>query len=189
MKKKSLNEIIQGCLDNKRSSQEELFKFFYSKMLTVCMRYSSDYDIAQELLQNSFIKVFEKLHRYQDTGSFEAWVKRIVVNTCIDYYRKDKKAPVQLNDDISIKDEDEFLENIEASDESISDINTKIILDAVSNLSPAYRTIFNMYVIEEYTHKEIAEILGISEGTSKSNLAKAKMNLQKTLKDKLKTKY
>lgn len=188
-KKEELNEIIRGCLKNERASQERLFKFFYSRMLTVCLRYTTDQDMAKELLQDSFIKIFDKLHRYKDTGSFEAWVKRIVVNTCIDYYRKNKKEPLRLDDEISIRDDDELLEDIEISEESLSDINTQIILQAVSELSPAYRTIFNLYVMEDYTHKEIAEMLNISEGTSKSNLSKAKLNLQKALRNKLKTKY
>lgn len=188
-KKKDFKDIIQGCLQHKKASQETLFKYFYSKMMTVCLRYTSDRDMAQELLQNSFIKIFDKLNRYEDTGSFEGWVKRIVVNTCIDYYRKNKVQPSLLNEDIPIHDNDELLENIEISDESLSDTNTQIILKAVSELSPAYRTIFNLYVMEEYSHKEIAQMLGISEGTSKSNLAKAKANLQKSLKNKLKKNY
>lgn len=186
-KKEKLDNIIQGCLQNKRTSQEALFKLFYSKMMIICLRYTSDRDTAQELLQDGFIKVFEKLKVYEDTGSFEGWVKRIVVNTCIDYYRKAKRNPLLYDDDAAFKDEDDVLQNIDT--EHLSDVNTSIIMQEIANLSPAYRTVFNLFVIENYSHKEIAEMLGITEGTSKSNLAKAKANLQKALQGKLKKEY
>lgn len=158
-------------------------------MMTVCLRYASDRDTASELLQDSFIKVFEKLDKYVQTGSFEGWVKRIVVNTCIDYYRKSKKDPIFYDDDAAFKDSDEHLEEVEIDDEDVSEINTQTILKTISELSPQYRTIFNLFVIEEYSHREIAQMLNISEGTSKSNLAKAKLRLQVLLKDKLIKKY
>ncbi len=186
-KKERLNTIIQGCLHNKQASQEALFKFFFSKMLTVCLRYTSDRDTAQELLQDAFIKVFDKLKKYENTGSFEGWVKRIVVNTCIDYYRKAKRDPLFLSEEAVIKDTGESFEDFDQED--IQELNTSIIMKEIANLSPAYRTVFNLFVIENYSHKEIAEMLGVTEGTSKSNLAKAKMNLQKALKDKIKKDY
>ncbi|HRO75369.1 MAG TPA: RNA polymerase sigma factor [Crocinitomicaceae bacterium] len=186
-KKEKLDNIIQGCLREERTSQEALFKFFYSKMLTICLRYTSDRDTAQELLQDGFIKVFEKLRVYENTGSFEGWVKRIIVNTCIDYYRKAKRNPLLYDDDTAFKDEDFELQNID--NEDLSELNTSVIMEEIANLSPAYRTVFNLFVIENYPHKEIAEMLGITEGTSKSNLAKAKMNLQKALQGKLKKEY
>lgn len=183
-KKEELNKIIQGCLQKERTSQEALFKLFYSSMLTVCLRYTSDRDTAQELLQDSFIKIFEKLEKYEQTGSFEGWIKRVVVNTCIDYYRKSKRDPLLYDEEYAFKDIDENMEDFDA--EAISEMNTAIIMKEIAKLSPAYRTVFNMFVIENYSHKEIAETLGVTEGTSKSNLAKAKMNLQKALKDRLK---
>lgn len=186
-KKEKLDNIIQGCLRQERASQEALFKFFYSKMLTVCLRYTSDRDTAQELLQDGFIKIFDKLERYEDAGSFEGWVRRIMVNTCIDHYRKSKKDPVLCDDDSFFRDVDNTLS--EFGDEDLMEMNSQLVMKAISELSPAYRTVFNMFVIENYSHKEIADALGISEGTSKSNLAKAKANLQKALKDKLKKMY
>lgn len=184
-KEDNLDNIIQGCLRHERTSQEKLFKYFYSKMMTVCLRYGGDRDTAKELLQDSFIKIFDKLEKYVNTGSFEGWVKRVVTNTCIDHYRRSKKDPIQFDDDVVFHYKDDKLEEIEIDDLDISGMNTKIILDAVSKLSPQYRTVFNLFVIEEYSHKEIAEMLNISEGTSKSNLAKAKARLQMLLKDKL----
>ena len=183
--KEHLKVLIEGCLNNDRRSQEELFKLYYGKMLGVCMRYSNDRDSAEEVLQAGFIKIFEKLERFDYKGSFEGWIRRIMANTAIDHIRKSKKDPI-----LSDNDEDFKLgsENPVVAKEELEFVGIKaeIALDAVRNLSPAYRAVFNLYVMEEYTHKEIAEILNISEGTSKSNLSKAKLNLQKILKEKFK---
>lgn len=156
-------------------------------MLTICLRYTSDRDTAQELLQDAFIKVFEKLKKYENTGSFEGWVKRIVVNTCIDFYRKTKRDPLLYSEETVFKDTGESFDNFD--DEDLQELNTSVIMKEIANLSPAYRTVFNLFVIENYSHKEIAAFLGVTEGTSKSNLAKAKMNLQKALMNKLKKEY
>ncbi len=184
--KTELKEIIEGCIANNRKSQEQLFKLFYGKMMSVCMRYHRDQDDAQEILQLGFIKVFDKLDGFDYSGSFEGWMRRIFANSCIDAIRKSKKDPIRTE-----KDEDFILETentIEDKEEfEIKSIKAEVALKAIESLSPAYRTVFNLYVIEDYTHKEIGEILGISEGTSKSNLAKAKMNLQKILKEKFTT--
>ena len=149
------------------------------------MRYSNDRDSAEEVLQEGFIKIFEKLERFDYKGSFEGWIRRIMANTAIDHIRKSKKDPI-----LSDNDEDFKLgsENPVVAKEELEFVGIKaeIALDAIRNLSPAYRAVFNLYVMEEYTHKEIAEILKISEGTSKSNLSKAKLNLQKILKEKFK---
>ncbi len=152
-------------------------------MLGVCMRYSKDRDSAEEVLQEGFIKIFEKLDRFDYKGSFEGWMRRIMANTAIDSIRKSKKDPM-----LTDKDEDFKLgaEDAMVLKEELDFVGLKaeIALEAIGSLSPAYKAVFNLYVIEEYTHKEIAEILGISEGTSKSNLSKAKLNLQKVLKEK-----
>ena len=152
-------------------------------MLGVCMRYSRDRDSAEEVLQEGFIKIFEKLDRFDYKGSFEGWMRRIMANTAIDSIRKSKKDPM-----LTDKDEDFKLgaEDAMVLKEELDFVGLKaeIALEAIGSLSPAYKAVFNLYVIEDYTHKEIAEILGISEGTSKSNLSKAKLNLQKVLKEK-----
>ena len=152
-------------------------------MLGVCMRYSRDRDSAEEVLQEGFIKIFEKLDRFDYKGSFEGWMRRIMANTAIDSIRKSKKDPILTDNDedfklgaedaIVLKEELDFV-----------GLKAEIALEAIGSLSPAYKAVFNLYVIEDYTHREIAEILGISEGTSKSNLSKAKLNLQKVLKEK-----
>lgn len=175
-----LREIVNGCLDDDRRSQEALFKMFYGKMLAVCSRYISDPDTAQEVLQQGFIKVFDKLEVFDFKGSFEGWVRRIIVNTAIDSIRKAKRAPLLKDKDTDFKmDSTDELEESEALE--LTELKASIALKAIEKLSPGYRTVFNLFVIEDYSHKEIAEILNISEGTSKSNLSKAKMNLKKIL--------
>ena len=180
--KENLKRIVEGCLRGERRSQEQLFSMFYGKMMAVSMRYIADRDSAQEVLQVSFLKVFDKLEHFDFTGSLEGWIRRIVTNTAIDQIRKSKKDPFlsdQDNDFISMTEDPmqakEFLEHTQ--------LKAELAQKAITQLSPAYRTVFNLYVIEQLSHKEIAEQLGISEGTSKSNLAKAKMNLQRLLKE------
>lgn len=178
----NLDEIIEGCKSSDRRAQELLFRHLYGKMLAVCLRYIADKDSAQEVVQEGFIKVFENVKGYNNQGSFEGWVRRIMANTAIDAIRKKKKDPYLSDDERDFK----FIEDDENSEEEweITSLKASYALEAIEQLSPAYRTVFNLYVMENYTHKEIAELLGINEGTSKSNLAKAKMNLQTYLKRK-----
>ena len=154
-------------------------------MFSVCLRYISDRDTAQEVLQEGFIKVFDKLEHFDFKGSFDGWIRRIIANTAIDTIRKNKRSPFLSDKDTDFKQEavDEMVEKEELE---FKTLKAEVALEAVSKLSPAYRTVFNLYVMEDYSHKEIADILGINEGTSKSNLAKAKMNLQRILKEKYK---
>jgi RNA polymerase sigma-70 factor (ECF subfamily) len=179
---KELKTIVEACLRGERRAQERLFQTYYGKMLAVCMRYLSDRDSAQEILQVSFLKVFDKLEFFDFTGSLEGWIRRIVTNTAIDHLRKAKKDPFLSDQD------NDFVTGssdpmVESEQSALLDLKAQVAIEAIGKLSPAYRAVFNLYVIEEHTHKEIAEILGISEGTSKSNLAKAKMNLQRLLKE------
>jgi RNA polymerase sigma-70 factor (ECF subfamily) len=179
---KELKAIVEACLRGERRAQERLFQTYYGKMLGVCMRYLSDRDSAQEILQISFLKVFDKLEFFDFTGSLEGWIRRIVTNTAIDHLRKAKKDPFLSDQD------NDFVAGsadpmVEAEYNELLELKGQVAIEAIGKLSPAYRAVFNLYVIEEHTHKEIADILGISEGTSKSNLAKAKMNLQRLLKE------
>ncbi len=152
-------------------------------MLSVCIRYTNDRDSAEEVLQEGFIKIFDKLKAFNYEGSFEGWMRRIMSNTAIDSIRKSKKDPILTDndDDFKLGAEDPM---VELEDLEFVGLKAEIAMEAINELSPAYKSVFNLYVFEEYTHKEIAEILGISEGTSKSNLSKAKLNLQKALKEK-----
>ena len=181
--KEKIRECINGCLRNDRKSQEQLFKLFYGKMLGVCMRYTADRDTAQEIVQDSFIKVFEKLTLFDHSGSFEGWIRRIVVNTAIDSIRKSKKDPFLTDNDNDFKLGGE--NPMEESEElQLTEVKAEIIMEAIQQLSPSYRAVFNLYVLDDYSHKEIAEALGISEGTSKSNLSKARYNIQKIVESK-----
>jgi RNA polymerase sigma-70 factor (ECF subfamily) len=152
-------------------------------MLSVCIRYIPDRDSAQEVLQEGFIKVFDKIGAFDHKGSLEGWVRRIVVNTAIDHIRKSKKDPFRTDqdDDFKLGASDPMVEMEELQ---LLELKAELAMEAIQQLSPAYRTVFSLYVLEDYSHKEIAEKLGISEGTSKSNLAKAKMNLQRILIEK-----
>jgi len=154
--------------------QEELYRRFSPKMYAVCFRYANNADDAQDLLQEGFIKVFRNLHRFRAEGSFEGWIRRIFVNTSIEHYRKKSvhTSSVSEKEQDSIEDADiSALENLAQND----------ILKIIQELSPGYKTVFNLYVVEGYAHKEIGELLGISEGTSKSQLARAKSILQKKI--------
>lgn len=180
-----MNVLIDDCVKNSRKAQERLFQLFYGKMLFVCLRYHHDHDTAQEVVQEGFIKVFNKISTFDKQGSLEAWIKRIMVNTSIDLIRKNKKVNfVELEDhhNKNLIDENDFFD-IE------TDVNAQTALACIQELSPAYRTVFNLFYLEEYTHKEIAEELGISEGTSKSNLSKAKLKLKEILEQKSITKF
>lgn len=181
MEQEALKEIIKGCTLGNRKDQERLFKHFYGKMLGVCMRYTKDKDSAQEVVQEGFIKIFDKLGEFDFKGSFEGWIRRIMVNASIDATRKLKRSPIRTDETylfVEKTQEDNF------DFEQLTKLKAEYAVQAIQQLSPAYKAVFNLYVIENYTHKEIGEILNISEGTSKSNLAKAKMRLKKLLEEK-----
>lgn len=181
MEQEALKEIIKGCTLGNRKDQERLFKHFYGKMLGVCMRYTKDKDSAQEVVQEGFIKIFDKLGEFDFKGSFEGWIRRIMVNASIDATRKLKRSPIRTDETYL------FVEKTEEDNfdfEQLTKLKAEYAVQAIQQLSPAYKAVFNLYVIENYTHKEIGEILNISEGTSKSNLAKAKMKLKKLLEEK-----
>ncbi len=173
-------DIIKGCLKNDRASQKALYETFYSKMLGVCLRYSKGSDEAKDILHEGFLKVFLNLKKFQGAGSFEGWIRRIIVNTAIDHLRKNKQNYLIVST-VYANEKGSHLADEINEDELVLQINQEEILKAVQELTPAYRTVFNLFVIEEYTHKEIADLLDISEGTSKSNLSKAKFNLKKNL--------
>lgn len=180
-----LKAIVQGCVREERKCQKMIFEMYYGKMMSACLRYISDKDEAQDVLQDGFIKVFSNISKFDFNGSFEGWVRRIIVNTAIDYIRKKKKDIFQVTDHEFIMVN--YSEEADKTDDENMYANLKKneILEAIQQLSPAYKTVFNMYVIDGYTHQQIAELLNINIGTSKSNLAKARMNLQKILKEKL----
>ena len=173
--------LIQGCIEGDRRCQQKLYEHFYGKMMVVCMRYATDDDEALDIFQEAFIKVFNNLVKYGNKGSFEGWIRRIMVNTAIDHIRKNKK----LREMVEINEEITSGEVEEESEDLLDKVSFEDLLGCVQDLSPAYRSVFNMYVVDGFSHKDIAQELGISEGTSKSNLAKAKMNIKKLLVAKI----
>ncbi|HRG22740.1 MAG TPA: RNA polymerase sigma factor [Chitinophagaceae bacterium] len=164
------NDLIRGCMESDRRMQEELYRRFSPRMYAVCLRYAGNAEEAEDILQEGFIKVFKKLDSFRNEGSFEGWIRRIFVNTAIEHFRRKKYL-------LPVTEKEE--NTIEGKYTSVLDeLGAKDIMALVQELSPGYRTVFNMYVVEGYTHKEIADQLGISEGTSKSQLSRAKVILQ-----------
>lgn len=164
------SDLIRGCMESDRRMQEELYRRFSPRMYAVCLRYAGNAEEAEDILQEGFIKVFKKLDSFRNEGSFEGWIRRIFVNTAIEHFRRKKYL-------LPVTEKEE--NTIEGKYTSVLDeLGAKDIMALVQQLSPGYRTVFNMYVVEGYTHKEIADQLGISEGTSKSQLSRAKVILQ-----------
>jgi RNA polymerase sigma factor (sigma-70 family) len=168
-----LQGIINGCIRQDRSSQYMLYKEFYSYGMAICRRYSlNDYDAA-DVLNDGFLKVFTHIEKYDPEKPFKSWIGRIITNTAIDHYRMNLKF--SDHDDVDIH------ENIGNAAVVYDQLAYKDLLALVQSLSPAYRTVFNLYAIDGYSHDEIAELLKISVGTSKSNLFKARQKLQEKL--------
>ena len=165
-----LNEIIKGCQKGKPASQKVLYDLFAPKMYGVCLQYCQDRTEAEDCLQEGFIKVFTNIKKYRFEGSFEGWVRRIIVNTALDKYRK--QNILQTVDDISKYSEDFNYDDV------ISKITSNDLLKFIHELTPKYKVVFISYAIEGYSHKEISDMLGISIGTSKSNLSRARQILQ-----------
>jgi RNA polymerase sigma factor (sigma-70 family) len=171
-------EIIKGCIQEDESSQRELFHRYAGKMLGVCQRYARNSADAEDIVQDAFIKVFEKIHQFKSEGSFEGWIRRIVVNTALKKYtviRYDKEVS-----GFEVTDRNES--SMEAS--AYSHLNEKELLGLINNLPDGYRLIFNLFVIEGYQHEEIAQMLKIQPGTSRSQLVKARNMLKQQIMQK-----
>lgn len=166
-------EIIAGCKQGKANCQEKLYQLYSRRMMAVCVRYTSSRFEAEDIFHEAFVKVFKHIESYSG-GSFEGWVRRIFVNTAINHYHKNRKYQEQL-DYSTIEDSAPSTEDI------ISQISGQELQTIINQMPEGYKLVFNLYVIEGYNHREIAEALNIAEGTSKSQLAKAKSFLKKTL--------
>ena len=173
----SEKEFIDACVRNERWAQKRLYEEHYSQMMGVCLRYARNEHDALDILQEGFIKVFRNITKYQPGTTLVAWIRRIMVNTAIDYYRKNIR---RRTEDLDTAYE---LKSMDA--DAISQCSEKEILEAVQQLTPAYRVVFNLYVIEGYSHKEIAELMEITESTSRSNLVKSRMKLRAIINKKL----
>lgn len=171
--KEKEQEFISACVKEEEWAQKKLYEQFYSTMYPVCLRYAVDEDEALDILHEGFIKVFRHISKYTVGTSLAAWIRRIMVNTSIDYYRKKARRRTDNIDDaraVSNTDPD-----------VVSKMSADEIISALQELSPAYRAVFNLYVIEGFAHKEIAEQLNITESTSRSNLVKARTKLKNIL--------
>jgi RNA polymerase sigma factor (sigma-70 family) len=171
-------KIIKGCRKRQRKSQKELYEMFYAYGMSITLRYANSRDEGVQILNDAFMKVFENIKKYNIKRPFKPWFRQIVVNTAINHYHKTKKqrefTEVEFND-----------ERYSGNEKIISGISYDEMIEMVQLLTPVYRTVFNLHVIEGFTHKEIANRLDISIGTSKSNLAKAKQNIRAILEKNL----
>jgi RNA polymerase sigma factor (sigma-70 family) len=166
-----LNQLINDCKNNDRRAQEQLYRLYSRKLFAVCLKYSRNYTEAQDNLQDGFILIFNKIEQYSFKGSFDGWLKRVMVNNVLQQYRKQTFLNL-VNEDVPDDDE------IEIDDENIS---LEYLLKIIQELPDRYRLVFNLYVNDDFSHAEIAEMLSINIGTSKSNLSRARM----ILKDKI----
>lgn len=172
-------QLIQGCIDGNRHSQSQLYELFAAKMFAVCLRYSKNREEAEEILQEGFVQVFKSLKNFRHEGSFEGWVRKIMVNCAIQHFRSKPKIHSVITFDAADLGK-------MGNEDIITQLGKKELLKMVQTLTPAYRMVFNLYVFEGLKHREIAEHLGISEGTSKSNFFDAKVILQRAVTNSLK---
>jgi RNA polymerase sigma factor (sigma-70 family) len=165
-------ELIQGCLNNDRLSQKKLYDKFSGQMYGICLRYCKDDSAAAEALQTGFIRVFKNLDSFRNEGELGAWIRKIIVRSAIDHVKKEK---ISFYDDLSIIDE---LDNSYTMDFSFDSFNYDQLISLLDHLPKGYKMVFSMFVIDELDHSEIAETLGISEATSRTQLFKARKMLQ-----------
>lgn len=170
----SLEELISKCKKQELKAQEQLYRLYAGKLFSVSLKYSSDYAQAEDNLQDAFLTIFEKIIQFENKGSFEGWIKRIVINTALQRYRKQQVFEI-------VNEEQLEAEEVEMDND---DVSLTFLLKIVQELPDRYRMVFNLYVLDGFSHKEIAEIMEITTGTSKSNLARAR----KILKEKIEKK-
>ncbi len=166
-----LQELIENCKINDTQAQSELYKLYSGKLFSVCLKYSRSYAEAEDNLQDAFLTIFNKIEQYKNLGSFERWLKRITVNTVLQRYRNEKVFDI-INDNIA--------DNVELEIDE-DPISIDYLLQIIQELPDRYRLVFNLYVLDGYSHKDIAQMLDINIGTSKSNLARARQTLKKTI--------
>ena len=176
---KDLNDLIQGCLARDRSSQKKIYELYGSSMMGLCLRYCQNREEAEEVLQDGFLLMFKNIGQFQCRGSFEGWLRRIMINCALQRYRR------KLNDFklMPLNDQDIFLSK---ETDLVDRLTEKELIELIQTLPPAYRMVFNLYVIDGLKHREIAELLHVSEGTSKSNLSDARQILKRQLTPDLK---
>ena len=169
-----IESLLHECKKNNTQAQEQLYKLLASKLFAVSLKYSRSYEEAQDNLQESFLLIFDKLKQFNEKGSFEGWAKRLVINYVLQQYRKQGAFMELVSDNIP------NVEEVEIDDESVT---MDFLLKIIQELPDRYRLVFNLYVVDGYSHKEIGDLLEISDGTSKSNLARAKMILKEKIQN------
>ena len=169
--------VLDGCRKGSASSQKLLFENFYGLAKNISLRYAGANDEVDEMINDGFLKVFANISKYDQTQSFEAWFRTVLVRSCIDYYRKNSKKVgfIDIEEAPYLEQNDYLIEKLAAEE----------ILELVQKLPPSYRIAFSLFAVEGYSHGEIAELLGINEGTSRSNLAKARLKLQEWVRKHL----
>jgi RNA polymerase sigma factor (sigma-70 family) len=166
--------IFQGCLKNQAAAQKELYNRYSPKMLAVCYRFAHNREDAEDMLQEGFIKVFSQIHTFLNKGAFEGWIRRIIVHTCINNLKKNKR----FNESVDIA----YASGVQIREESVpSIVQAKQVVECIRILPMGYRTVLNLYAIEGYSHKEIADMLDIEESTSRSQYTRAKQMLEDIL--------
>ncbi len=179
-------QLAKACLDGNDRAQSQLFEKYSRQMMAVCLRYGSDYDEAQDMFQDGFIKVFQKLHMYNGKGPLGAWIRRTIANNALDHLRKNKR----MKDNVSLFGMDYKMgaeDTVDPFDENGPRLSNERLTELIQTMPLGYKTVFNMYVIEDYSHKEIAEQLGITESTSKTQYRKAKAFMRKLVEEELKS--
>ena len=170
----TLEILIKGCKKGDRKSQEALYNRFSSAMYGLCLQYASGEEDAQDILQEGFIKVFKKISQVQNPAAIPGWIRRIMINTALEKYRS--QVLLKRIDDVKTGYDQEV------SNSAFDNLTSEELVKLIQGLTPKYRMVFNLYAIEGYSHKEISEMLGISEGTSKSNLSRARATLKERIK-------
>lgn len=166
--------LIAGCIKGNQLAQKTLFESFSPKFFALCLRYMKSTDDAEDVLQEGMVKIFTKLPEYSGTGSFEGWMRRIIVNTCLDQIRKNQK----LKFDVSM-DKEEYKLSMNAH--ILENMSANELIEEIKKMPPGYRVVFNMFAIEGYSHQEIAEKLGVKESTSKSQYLRARAYLKERI--------
>ncbi|MEO9869072.1 RNA polymerase sigma factor [Ekhidna sp.] len=182
MNKVKLSQMVIDCKQGKTGSERVIYEHFYSYGISISMRYSSNYEEAVEVLNDSFLKAFKNIKKLKE-DNFRGWLRRIIINSATDYHRKNKKYSF-IENDYDLANSEIYAEEVIMAQLSYEDL-----LQVVQQLTPAYRTVFNLYVMDGYKHEEIAKMVGISVGASKSNLSRARQMLKDLLKKTLNNEY
>lgn len=175
MNQVSEQELLNGCIENDAKTQKELYGRYCGAMMGICVRYAGTVHEAEDLLQEAFIKIFRKIHTYQGKGHLAGWIKRVVVNTCLQYYRDNKNLRMYVEMDEEVLKE-------EASFDVLAKMSADDLIRKIQKLPDGFRVVFNLYAIEGYSHAEISDQLNISVGTSKSQLSRARAYLKQIIK-------